>query len=41
MPEFERLLSNKLVLSLITWGILVTLWLLVDKWGKPRTESAT
>jgi len=36
VPEFERLLGNKLVLSLITWGFLVTLWLLVDKWGKAR-----
>jgi len=39
MLEFERLLSNKLVLSLITWAFLVTLWLLVDKWGKAHTES--
>ncbi len=35
-PEFERLLGNKLVLSLITWSFLVTLWLLVDKWGWAR-----
>jgi len=36
MPEFERLLGNKLVFSVITWGCLVVLWLLVDKWGKAR-----
>ena len=35
-PEFERLLGNKLVFSIITWVFLVTLWLLVDKWGKAR-----
>ncbi len=34
MPEFERLLTNKLLLSLISWGLLVTLWLLVDRWDK-------
>ncbi len=36
MTEFERLLTNKLLLSLISWGLLVTLWVLVDKWGKAR-----
>jgi hypothetical protein len=39
VPEFERLLGNKLVLSLVTWALLVTLWLLVDKWSKPRTQG--
>ena len=34
MPEFERLLTNKLLLSFVSWGLLVTLWLLADKWGK-------
>ncbi len=36
MPEFERLLTHKLLLSFISWGLLVTLWLLVDRWGKAR-----
>ena len=36
-PEFERLLSHKLVLSLLTWALLVTLWLALDKWGKTRS----
>jgi hypothetical protein len=34
--EFERLLSNKLVLSLLAWGLLVALWLVVDRAGKAR-----
>jgi len=37
VPEFERLLGDKLVLSFISWGLLVTLWLLIDKWGKERS----
>lgn len=36
VPEFERLLSHKFVFSLISWGLLVTLWLLADKFGKAR-----
>ncbi len=36
MPEFERLLSNKLFLSFVSWSLLVALWLLVDKWGRAR-----
>ena len=39
MPEFERLLTNKLLLSLIAWGLLVTLWLLVDRRGKARATQ--
>ena len=39
MPEFERLLTNKLALSFISWALLVTLWVLVDGWGKPRQGS--
>ena len=37
MPEFERLLTHKLLLSFISWGLLVTLWLLADRWGKRAT----
>ena len=36
VPEFEQLLSHKLVFSLISWGLLVALWLLADKFAKAR-----
>jgi hypothetical protein len=39
--EFERLLNNRLVLSVVTWVLLLALWLLLDrsKIGAPKKAS--
>lgn len=36
LPEFERLLATKLLLSVVSWALLVALWLLMDQWGRVR-----
>jgi branched-subunit amino acid ABC-type transport system permease component len=39
--EFERLLNNRLVLSLVAWVLLLGIWLLLERTRKGAAEAAS